>query len=175
MKKDVWLWQLAGFAFATALGTLLHFLYDWTDLSIFTPISAVNESTWEHMKILFFPMLIFAFFQSVFFRNDYPNFWWIQLTGIFVGVISVPVLFYTYNGAFGKTPDWLNVLFFFISSGGAYLLQGFLFRRPSKLDLDWIALAILLTIAAVFVAFTYYPPYLPLFQDPITGGYGLTT
>ncbi len=175
MKKEIWLWQLAGFTFATALGTLLHFLYYWTDLRIFAPISAVNESTWEHMKILFFPLLLFAFIQSAYFRNDYPDFWWSKLTAIFVGIISIPILFYTYNGAFGKTPDWLNVLFFFISAGGAYLLEGILLRKSSKLDFDWIALAILLIVAAVFVAFTYYPPNLPLFQDPITGGYGVTT
>ena len=61
------LWQAAGFAFATLGGTILHFLYDWTGGSILVaPFSGVNESTWEHMKLLFFPMLLFSLVQSRF-------------------------------------------------------------------------------------------------------------
>jgi hypothetical protein len=174
MKRDISLWQLGGFAFTALAGTLLHYLYEWTGESIFAaPFSGVNESTWEHMKLLYFPLLIFAVIESLFLKDK--NFWVVKFIGTVTGLLAIPTIFYTLNGSFGKTPDWLNVLFFFISAGGAYLLQGFLFRNPTKLDLDWIALALLLVIAAIFVAFTYYPPNLPLFQDPITGGYGLTT
>ena len=60
MKRSLLLWQVFGLTFSAVLGTLLHFLYDWTDLEFLKPISAINESTFEHMKILFFPMLIFA-------------------------------------------------------------------------------------------------------------------
>jgi hypothetical protein len=65
MKKNLFIWQLVGYTFATVLGTILHFLFDWTSAYFFTPIAAVNESTWEHMKILFFPLLIFAIFHRI--------------------------------------------------------------------------------------------------------------
>ena len=166
MEKDLSLWLFAAFVIATAVGTLLHFLWDWTRLALLKPISAVNESTWEHMKILFFPMLIVAVIQSRFFIEEYPSFWWIKLIGILIGVLSIPVLFYTINGVFGKTPDWLNVLFFFISAGVAYFCEWILFRNHFSLEYTWIAVVIIGIIAAIFVAFTYYPPKLPIFEDP---------
>ena len=173
MKRDVFLWQFAGFVFATTLGTLLHFLFEWTGLISLAPIAAVNESTWEHMKILFFPMLIFAYIQARFFKADYGNFWWIKLLGICVSVMSIPIFFYTYSGAFGKTPDWLNIVFFFLSAGIGYLLEGLLLRQRQNAHGAFIAVIALISIAATFAAFTFFPPHLPLFQDPITGGYAI--
>ena len=39
------------------LGTLAHFVYDWSGQNSFIGLlTPVNESTWEHMKLLFFPM-----------------------------------------------------------------------------------------------------------------------
>ena len=171
--KNLWLWQLAGYAFAMVLGTLLHFILNWTGWMFLAPISAVNESTWEHMKILFFPMLFFACIQSLFFHYGKAGFWWIKLIGICIGVFSIPILFYTFNSAFGKTPDWLNVVFFFLSAGLAYLVESVLFRKAFPLPLQWIAIVLLIVFLALFIIFTVFPPALPLFQDPITGLYGL--
>ncbi|MBE7055804.1 MAG: hypothetical protein E7392_06810, partial [Ruminococcaceae bacterium] len=64
MKKTVSRWQLAGFIFTGIAGVILHFLFDWTGGSVLVaPFSAVNESIFEHMKLLFFPMLLFAFVE----------------------------------------------------------------------------------------------------------------
>ena len=173
MKKSLALWMLGGLTFTAVLGTLLHFLYGWTDSTAVAPFSAVNESTWEHMKILYFPMLIFACIQWAFFREEYEGFWWIQLIGIAVGVIGIPVLFYTYNGAFGRSPDWLNVLFFFMAAAGAYVLEWWLLKKDFNRPYAFIAVIILCTVVIVFLLFTFMPPRLPLFQDPITEKYGI--
>lgn len=173
MKKNLFLWQFAGFVVAVALGSLLHFLFTWTGAFSLAPISAVNESTWEHMKILFFPMLIFACIQYRFFYNDYEGFWWIKLIGTVIGVTAIPVLFYTANGAFGKTSDWLNITFFFLSAAIGYFVEYRLFHREVSLRYPWLAFALLLVMETFFVIFTFYPPRLPLFQDPVTGLYGI--
>ena len=69
-KKNMQLWQLIGFAFTGLLGTLLHYLYEWTNESILvSPFSGINESTWEHMKLIFFPMFIFAFIENKFLKE----------------------------------------------------------------------------------------------------------
>ena len=174
MQKELWLWQLGGLTFATALGTILHFLFDWTGAYTLAPISAVNESTFEHMKILFFPMLIFACIQSVYFKREYSGFWWIKLIGVVVAVGSIPVFFYTFNGAFGKTPDWLNITFFFLSAGLGYLVEWVLFKRDFALGYSFVAVGILIGLALLFVVCTFVPPKLPLFQDPVTQKYGIT-
>ena len=174
MKKSLGLWQFVGFTFAVVFGTLLHFLYGWVKTPTTAILSAVNESTWEHMKILFFPMLLFAVLQSFFFKKEFPTFWRIKLVGTLVGVLSIPILFYTVGGAFGKTPDWLNIAFFFFSAAGGYLIETWLFRRESTVQSGKLwPLIIFILIGLLFVLFTLFPPKLPLFQDPITGKYGI--
>ncbi len=172
MKRSILLWCFGGFTFSTALGTVLHFLYSWTGLMLFTSISAVNESTWEHMKILFFPMLFFAVFEWFFFK-EYKGFWWIKLIGTVIGVLSVPILFYTIGGVFGKTPDFINILIFFVSAGLGYLIEGLLLKSNFYLPLNFIPIIILIIITILFIIFTYFPPKIPLFLDPLTNNYGI--
>lgn len=174
MKRDVSLWQFAGFALTALGGTLLHFLYEWTgERPAVALISGVNESTWEHMKILYVPLLLFALLQSRFFR-DYKSFWCAKLIGTAAGLLLIPILFYTYNGAIGKSPDWLNITIFFVAAAGTFLLEGHLLRHNyPRCGQPRLALAILLSIGVLFAAFTFVPPSLPLFRDPLTGTYGI--
>ena len=116
MKQRSILWQAVGFAAVTFGGTILHFLYDWTGGSILVaPFSGVNESTWEHMKLLFWPLFLVALVQRLFFRNQ-ENYWCVKLTQILLGLVLIPVLFYTYNGVFGKSSDWISIAIFYISA-----------------------------------------------------------
>ena len=173
MKRSVFIWQFAGLTFVSVLGTILHFLYDWTGMVAVAPFSAVNESTWEHMKLFFVPAFLFALLQSFFFKEEYGNYWCIKTIGIAVGLLFIPVLFYTSNGVFGKTPDWWNILSFFLSSGIAYLIEWILFKKRFEKGNETICLIILFALALCFIVFTFFPPKIPLFQDPITGRYGL--
>ena len=171
MKKIVLLWELFGFATAVFFGTLLHFLYAWLgEPAWIAPFSAVNESTWEHMKLLFFPMLIFAAVQSIFFRSNgklWPSFWCTKLRGIALGLILIPIIFYTYNGAIDKSPDWVNIAIFFVAAAAAYAYEARLFcSSKTRCRSQKLAIAILLAIALLFVIFTFAPPPLAIFQDP---------
>lgn len=165
------LWNWLGFGVVTLGGTILHFLYDWTGGSIwFAPFSGVNESVWEHMKLLFWPLFLFALVQRLFFRGQ-ENFWSVKLRGTLLGLLLIPVLFYTWNGAFGNSPDWVNIAIFYISAGAVFLFEGWAFKnflRPSR-----PAFAVLCLIGVLFVVFTFAPPRLPLFQNPLTGVYGI--
>ncbi len=174
MKRNLSLWQFAGFAVTSLCGTLLHFLYDLTNQNkLVASFSAVNESTWEHMKLLFFPLFIFALIQSRFFK-ELKNFWCVKLIGIAAGLCLIPVLFYTYNGTFGKSPDWVNIAIFFISAAAVFILETRLFKTDRfQCKSPWIAFAVICLIGVLFVVFTFATPHIPLFQDPITNAYGL--
>ena len=175
MKTKTGLWQLMGFAVTALGGTLLHFLYDWLGESIYVaPFSGVNESTWEHMKLLFLPMFIFAVVQSFFFR-DREDFWCVKLRGVILGLVLIPILFYTYNGVVGRSPDWLNISIFFISAAAAYIYETKLFNeRKMVCRSQKLALAALVFIAVLFVVFTFFTPEIGIFRDPLTGNYGIT-
>ena len=174
MKKSFPIWEFLGLGFTSLSGTLLHYLYEWSGRNIWiAPFSGVNESTWEHMKLLFFPMFIYAVIQSFFFkeRSDY---WCIKCKGSLLGLVLIPGIFYTYNGAFGKSPDWFNIAIFFICAAIAYLYETRLFNaeklrcRSSK-----AAIAALVTVALLFIVFTFLTPEIGIFKDPLTGTYGI--
>ena len=174
MKRSIGLGQLLGFAVTSLGGTLLHFLYEWLGKAVWiAPLSGVNESTWEHMKLLFWPMFLYAIVQSFFYR-DRGDFWCVKLRGILLGLIMIPVIFYTYNGVIGKSPDWINIAIFFISAAIAYLYETRLFKseklpcRSPKL-----AITVLCVIALLFVVFTFATPEIGIFKDPLTGTYGI--
>ena len=175
MKRSIGLWQFAGFAVTALGGTLLHFLYDWLgEAAWIAPFSGVNESTWEHMKLLFWPMFIYAIVQSFFFR-DRKDFWCIKLRGILLGLVLIPILFYTYNGVIGKSPDWINIAIFFLSAAVAYIYETRRFHADNKLGKTSPKLCIipLIVIALLFAVFTFATPEIGLFRDPLTGRYGI--
>ena len=174
MERKNWLWQLMGFATASLLGVLLHFLYYITGGSVFAaPFSGVNESTWEHMKLLFWPMLLFALVQGRFY-TDRHDFWCVKLRGILLGLALIPVIFYTYNGAVGKSPDWLNIAIFFVSAALSYIYELHLLnKKPPAVCHKRAAITALILLAAAFVIFTFLPPPLGIFTDPITGTAGV--
>ena len=174
MKRTVWLWELVGLAYVSLVGTVLHFLYDWLGGAVWVaPFSGVNESTWEHMKLLFWPMLAFAAVQSFFFRYR-KDFWCIKLRGILLGLVLIPVIFYTYNGVIGPSPDWLNITIFFVSAAIAYAYEARLFLGGRlQCASPRAAIATLAGIALLFVIFTFKTPVLGVFRDPLTGGYGI--
>ena len=174
MKQRSILWQAAGFAAVTFGGTILHFLYDWTGGNILvSPFSGVNESTWEHMKLLFWPLFLFALVQRFFFR-DQKNYWCVKLAEILLGLVLIPVLFYTYNGAFGKSPDWVNIAIFYVTALSVSLFECWAFKND-RLQCKYprLTFAAISLIGVLFVVFTFAPPQIPLFEDPLTGTYGI--
>ena len=173
MKSKINLWQFFGFAVVSLSGTLLHFLYDLTNESVFAaPFSGVNESTWEHMKLLYWPLLLYTLIQKPFFR-DQRSFMCIKLLGALTGLASIPVFFYTINGAFGKTPDWLNITIFFVSCAVAFFLEAVLLKKDIPYRSSRLCTPIYALIGILFVIFTFLTPALPLFKDPLTGTYGI--
>lgn len=174
MKKSVGIWQLFGFATTSLLGTLLHFLYNLLGENLFiAPFSGVNESTFEHMKLLFWPMFVFAIIQSFFFRQR-GDFWCIKLKGIVLGLLLIPVIFYTYNGVIGKSPDWINIAIFFITAAIVYLYETRKFNGEiNRCKHPALAFTTLLFIALLFVIFTFFTPEIAIFKDPINNSYGV--
>ena len=75
MKRELRRWEIIGFLVTAGLGSLLHFVYDWSGQSrVAAAFAAVNESTWEHMKLLFIPFLLFTVAEFVVFSEPLRNF-----------------------------------------------------------------------------------------------------
>lgn len=173
MKRNAAYWQVAGFIFTAVVGTLLHFLFDWTDGNVVAALfSAVNESIWEHIKLLFYPMVAFSLIEYFYWGREGKAFWCVKLAGIVLGMVLVPALYYTYTGALGVQSSWFNITIFFLVAGVVFWTQTKLFQKELACRRGW-ALAAVLLIAVAFTVLTFTPPHIPLFRDPVTGSFGL--
>lgn len=177
MKNPISYWQMAGFLFTSILGTFLHFLFDLSGQSLVAAIfSAVNESIWEHMKLIYYPMLLFALIEFRFWGKRCEQFWCIKLMGSLLGLTLIPVLYYTYTGIFGISVDWLNIAIFFFVAGVAYWVESKLFQRQYSCRLSSrTSFVLFCLIGAAFTLLTFFTPKIPFFKDPITGSYGFQT
>ena len=174
MRRPITIYQLAGFLFTGIVGTFLHFLFDLSGESILVSLfSAVNESIWEHIKLLFYPMLLFSVAEFRAWGRDRPDFWQIKLLGTLFGMALIPAIYYTYTGSLGVSADWFNITIFFIAAGSVYWLETVLFQKNAlwALSSAW-AIAGLVLLCILFSLLTFFPPHIPLFRDPVTGRYG---
>lgn len=175
MKHSLGIRKVAGFLFVSIAGTFLHFLYDITGENVAAGlISAVNESIWEHMKLIFYPMLLVSLAEYHLAEGDRAVIRYSTLAGILLALILIPVLYYSYTGILGISADWFNVTIFFLAADAAYRLEyriesGNCCRRVSFK----VWMLILLLIAAAFTAATFCPPRIPLFRDPLSGTWGI--
>lgn len=155
-----------GFVVTTVLGILSHFVYDWTGrgflIGLFFP---VNESTWEHMKLLFFPMFLFALVSGKRVERQYPCIYNAMFTGILVGLLLIPTLFYTYSGILGFHVAWANIAVYVISMLLAYLVVYRVALTCKNRDSKVLRI-VMYGLVAAFMIFTVYPPGIGLFQVP---------
>jgi hypothetical protein len=174
MDSTVTRWQITGFLFTSVVGTLLHFLFDFSGQRIAAALfSAVNESIWEHMKLLFYPMLLFAVLEYRFLNNPDKSFWCIKLRGILLGMTLIPVVYYSYTGILGIRVDWVNIAIFFLAAGVTFRQETLRLRDGCSCPVSpMLSVFLLCLIALLFTVFTFYPPHIPLFQDVPTGTYG---
>lgn len=157
------------FLVISALGTLGHFIYEWTGenrvIGWFFP---VNESTFEHLKLLFFPAIIYSVAEHLIKRKPCTNCLPALLSAVLCGMITIIVSFYTYSGVLGYTIDFLNILIYFLAV--AVFVSKYNKRvnsgEYSSKKANLIALILLVLIAFLFGFFTENPPQIPLFIEP---------
>lgn len=167
MKREK-LYLIAAFLFISVLGTVNHFVYEWTGRNVaaalFTPI---NESTWEHMKLLFFPALLAVLFMPSSIREHTPALPDALLLGTLIGTWSIPVLFYTYSGILGTNIAVIDILIFFVSVFLAVFTAWKLRDSSTVLEYRFIIRFFTVIMAVLFILFTFYPPDIGLFQNPL--------
>lgn len=159
--------SVLGVFFVLILGSLSHFFYEWSGNSyivgLFTP---VNESTWEHMKLVFFPMLLYSFIIIPKLKETFPCVASSLLLGIVSGTLSIPVIFYTYTGILGYHIFFMDLLTFAISVMAAFY-SAYKLTLSCKTKKHTILLLVLTCLLGLcFLLFTYAPPKLGLFADP---------
>lgn len=172
-------WILLGIPLLFVIGSFMHFAYDLSGESIIVGIFApVNESVWEHLKMSFWPMLIWWVVGYFVLRNRtcVSKSKWIVgcATAIIVCPLVIVSFYYTYTGALGIESLILDIfsLFLGITIAQITALHIYNYSNPG-IYCVLIAFMIIVLMAIAFIVFTFSPPQIPLFQDSVTGKYGI--
>ncbi len=169
MLKEKAFWgSVIGFFAVCIVGTVWHFVYDWTGQNaIVGAFAPINESVWEHLKLLFFPAMLYTIGEYFFYGKKIPGFLFSRFVGILVGLIFIPVMFYAYSIPLGKSVVFLDVLIFIVAVAICYIVS---FRRIQK-DKDTCpsrniaAIILFVGFSALFVGFSFFTPNAPIFKE----------
>ena len=151
-------------------GTLLHFVYEWSGenpiIGLFTP---VNESTWEHLKLAYLPMLFFGLISFKFIKDVSNNF----IEGLTLGIVSsmlfIVVFFHGYQLLLGSDYFVLDILDFILG----IIIGEFVFFKTvylpgfSNIYSLVLCFVVLLGLLICFMCFTYNPPDFFIFENPL--------
>lgn len=168
--------EMIGILFCFILGTLLHFAYQWSGENLLVAsFSAVNESVWEHLKLVFYPMLLMAIIEYFFVKKVVNNYMEAKTIGIFTAMSFVIVSFFTYTGIIGTHFLIMDILIFIISIILGEWISYRLIKRKNESTIQSKILASLITVFLLicFVVCTYATPTVNLFRDFATGIYGI--
>ena len=109
-------YQIISIIFTFILGTLLHFTYQLSgENQVVAIFSAINESVWEHLKLLYFPMLLTTIIGYFYIGKSIPNFLCAKTMEIIASMLFTVVFFYTYTGILGKNIAVIDISSFFIA------------------------------------------------------------
>lgn len=163
-KRFLSLW---GFVFVGVLGVLFHFAYNWLGqipiLGLFFPI---NESIWEHLKLLFFPVVLWWFLEWAFSQKQ-SRFFAPRLWALSLSMAFIVVAFYTYSGIIGDHFSVVDIGIYFLANALYFLLARRFSRNKKESEGENIlALILFLTLLFSLWVFTFFPPDLALFQSP---------
>lgn len=173
-RRKILFSHIFGAIFTVFLGSLLHFIYELS--GSFKPVAiigAVNESTWEHLKIAFWPAFIFAIIEYFIYGKKQKNFYFAKVKEFYIIPILIIAFFYSYT-AFIEHNLFLDIFVFVLAIIIGYMVSyKILFWQKdfSKYRILSIGLIILLVIA--FSLFSYFPIENFLFLDPVTSSYGI--
>ena len=161
--------------FATLLGAALHFAFEWSG---YWPPAAVfagvNESTWEHFKIGFWPGLLFALIEFRWLRRTARSFWPAKTIGLLCVPVVIAILFYSYTAILGTHELILDVVIFVIAVAVGQLVSYRLMtaRRFGPRISRGLAVALLVMVAA-YSLLSFFAPRWFLFEHPETGEVGI--
>ncbi|MBR3132195.1 hypothetical protein IKG33_02190 [Candidatus Saccharibacteria bacterium] len=162
-----------GVVVIAVVGTLAHFIYDWSGKNkIIGLFTAVNESTWEHIKIALTPTILWSLYDGFIYGFN-PNYFCAKLMSLIVLVFFIPLVFYSYQKISHKPIFMIDIATFFI----AIILSQLTFYVIINLAPMWPIfqyLSCILTFVffGCYMTLTLEPLKNLIFKDPLTGKYG---
>ena len=155
-------------------GASLHFVYELSHhKKIVGVFAAVNESTWEHIKICMTPTLLWSIYELNVYEYNL-NFLFAKSMCLLTIIILIPILFYSYTFFTKKSYLIVDIICFLITIICSQLVFRYVINLPSYPDIfNYISLGLLLLELFMYCYLTFHPLKNFIFIDPITHKYGL--
>ena len=156
------------------LTVLLHFVYGWYPKFIVSIVAPVNESIWEHMKLIYTSFIFYGIFEYLVIRKKvkFNNYLFQLFLVPVIGIISYLIIYLPIYNIIGENII-INISLLFL----IIILEeviSFYILNMNKLKYGNILGAIGIILGYVlFFYFTYYPPHNYLFLDTQTNSYGI--
>lgn len=146
------------FVMTVLVGAGLHFLYEWSPNLLFAILSPVRESVWEHLKLVFWPLLAALLLYT---RKDKD-----QRAGWYLGLLAASALLLIYGWVYNIRMARADMVVD-ISAYVVIMALGFAVALWIPVAKRWKGLLLLLTgiLAALIVVFTFQAPNALLFAD----------
>ena len=163
------------FIISVILGTLFHFAFEYTGgnqiLGAFVPI---NESIWEHLKLILLPSIIVGIMEYFIFGRHSKGYFGAKGISTLIGMLFLLVGYYTYSGIIGADLPIVNIFLFIVGAAITSTLTYFLTFKTNFSDKESIIGILIITVLLIaFMNFTFNPPMLELFRDPLSGDFGI--
>jgi len=175
MKEKILRLEIIGTFFIIVLGSLLHFTFEWSKrFWLVGAFSAVNESTWEHLKLAVMPAFLWMLIEMKLIKERPENFFFAKTKGIYAMPFFIVLIFYSYKAILGKNFLVLDILTFMVAVIlGQIITYQLMFWKNLPKIYNKIVLIFLFLLVISFLIFTFYSPHNFLFQDPINLNYGI--
>lgn len=168
LKERTFWWSVAGFFTVCILGTVNHYLYEWCgNNNIIGAFVPVNESVWEHLKLLFFPFMFFVIVEFIVYGRYIKGFLFSDFVGVLYGLIFIPVAFYLYSSIIGKSVVVIDILIFIVSVAISFYIRYKRIKNENDVRhyMNIPAVILFLGVAALMAGLTYFPPSTELFRS----------
>lgn len=174
MERKVLYLQILGALFTIMVGSFMHFVYALSNY--FMPlalVAAVNESTWEHLKLGFWPALFFGVLEFFLYGKRNKNFFFAKVVNFYLIPTLIVFLFYGYR-LFINDNLFFDISIFIIAIVTSYFFAYKILTSTNDYSIHKLLIAILLVLEiSAFCLLTFYPPHLFLFKDPVTQNFGI--
>lgn len=151
-----------------------HFIYTIFPnflTSIFFP---VNESIWEHIKMMVSSIFIWQIVEYFLLNKYNIKFNNFSYSAFIMCLISIPIFLIIYFPVYlcAGNNFILNIMCLFITIYFVNVI-GYFILNKSQIKLDKVGIIGMLILFIVFVFFTYFPPKCKIFEDPVSNSYGI--
>lgn len=168
--KNIWWWILA----TIIIGTFWHFGYELAGRNYLVGLIApVNESVWEHLKIVFFPLVLTSVVAFIKLRPIKSNFWTGLLLGSIAGMLITFFGFYLYTSLIGDSLVGDIILYILAIIASTFIVWWFM-KNSKKIEwLEILSSVGIIIIASMLIYLTIRTPKLKPFIEESSGSYGI--